>query len=141
MALIKCPECGAEISDTAEVCIKCGYSLKSNVQKGKEIKEGLKGLNTYASPKKKKTCLILNLFPFITTLFFTWGGFTENFVLMSIGLVSFFLNGAVYFYTGHIKKGLIYTITTGFMCVGSISTFFKLIFGKFRDASGFPVIY
>ena len=29
MALIKCPECGKEISDEAEVCIHCGYPLKN----------------------------------------------------------------------------------------------------------------
>lgn len=28
MALIKCPECGKEISDTCTVCIHCGYRLK-----------------------------------------------------------------------------------------------------------------
>lgn len=28
MAMIKCPECGKEISDKAEVCPSCGYSLK-----------------------------------------------------------------------------------------------------------------
>lgn len=28
MALIKCPECGKEISDKAEVCIHCGYPVK-----------------------------------------------------------------------------------------------------------------
>ena len=27
MALIKCPECGKEISDKAKVCIHCGYPL------------------------------------------------------------------------------------------------------------------
>ena len=27
MALIKCPECGKEISDKANVCIHCGYPL------------------------------------------------------------------------------------------------------------------
>ena len=27
MALIKCPECGKEVSDKAEVCIHCGYPL------------------------------------------------------------------------------------------------------------------
>lgn len=29
MALIKCPECGKEISDKAFVCISCGYPLNS----------------------------------------------------------------------------------------------------------------
>lgn len=28
MAIINCPECGKEISDTTEVCIHCGYRLK-----------------------------------------------------------------------------------------------------------------
>lgn len=27
MALIKCPECGNQISDKAESCPKCGYEL------------------------------------------------------------------------------------------------------------------
>ncbi len=29
MALIRCPECGKEISDQAEYCIHCGYPLHS----------------------------------------------------------------------------------------------------------------
>ncbi|MEY8339465.1 zinc-ribbon domain-containing protein [Lachnospiraceae bacterium 62-35] len=28
MALIKCPECGREVSDKADKCIHCGYPLK-----------------------------------------------------------------------------------------------------------------
>lgn len=31
MALVKCPECGAEISDKAKSCPKCGYPLDSEV--------------------------------------------------------------------------------------------------------------
>ena len=30
MALIYCPECGREVSDTCERCIHCGYKLSSN---------------------------------------------------------------------------------------------------------------
>ena len=30
MALIKCPECGKEISDKAQDCIHCGYKLNKN---------------------------------------------------------------------------------------------------------------
>lgn len=30
MALINCPECGKEISDTCESCIHCGYKLTNN---------------------------------------------------------------------------------------------------------------
>lgn len=32
MALIKCPECGHEVSDQAETCPNCGYALKSNAE-------------------------------------------------------------------------------------------------------------
>lgn len=30
MALIKCPECGKEISSTSDVCIHCGYKLNNS---------------------------------------------------------------------------------------------------------------
>lgn len=29
MPLIKCPECGKEVSDTSDVCIHCGYKFKN----------------------------------------------------------------------------------------------------------------
>ena len=29
MAMIKCPECGQDVSNKAELCIKCGYPLSS----------------------------------------------------------------------------------------------------------------
>ena len=35
---------------------------------GKGIREGMKGLNTCASPKSKKTCEKLIIFPFLTFL-------------------------------------------------------------------------
>ena len=33
MALIQCPECGAEISDQAQACIKCGHLLQLSAKK------------------------------------------------------------------------------------------------------------
>lgn len=33
MALIKCPECGQEISDKAELCVHCGYPIQEYLQK------------------------------------------------------------------------------------------------------------
>lgn len=32
MALIKCPECEKEMSDTSKVCIHCGFKLKNNLK-------------------------------------------------------------------------------------------------------------
>ena len=28
MAMIKCPECGKDVSDQAEACMNCGFSIK-----------------------------------------------------------------------------------------------------------------
>ena len=42
MALIKCKECGKEVSDQATVCIHCGYELKQRVcpECGKGVSKG-----------------------------------------------------------------------------------------------------
>lgn len=37
MALIKCPECGREISETVDVCINCGYQIKPKKKVDKKI--------------------------------------------------------------------------------------------------------
>ena len=37
MALIKCPECGKEVSDTQEKCISCGYTLGTIIEKMKMV--------------------------------------------------------------------------------------------------------
>ena len=37
MALIKCPECGKEISDKAKCCIHCGYPLDELKEKTSNI--------------------------------------------------------------------------------------------------------
>ncbi|MDR0331441.1 MAG: zinc-ribbon domain-containing protein [Chitinispirillales bacterium] len=33
MALIKCPECGSKVSDTASVCVKCGFKINKPVER------------------------------------------------------------------------------------------------------------
>lgn len=35
MALIKCPECGKDISDKSDVCIHCGYPVKKDIIKNR----------------------------------------------------------------------------------------------------------
>lgn len=35
MALIKCPECGKDVSDKSDVCIHCGYPLKEYILQNK----------------------------------------------------------------------------------------------------------
>lgn len=54
----------------------------NNEQYGREIgygiKESLKGINTMASPKKKKTCLILFLMPLAAAVLGIIGGVTKK---------------------------------------------------------------
>ena len=117
MALKKCPECGKEFSDTATACPHCGYVVKKSTTAygkdlGKGIKEGLKGLNTVASPKKKATCIKLSLIPFIAIIVMTIGGTQNN------------------------------DITCGGFLIGSILDLFKLIVtNNFKDSNNFPIIY
>lgn len=49
MSLIKCPECGNEISDTSDICINCGYVLRKS------------SLSTIPFQKTKKFKIILSL--------------------------------------------------------------------------------
>ena len=97
MALIKCPECGKEFSDTATTCPHCGYSPKTieyGTELGKGIKEGLKGLNTVASPKKKSTCIKLTLIPFVARIVMISGGDSNSDCLIGRGGLFALLSGA-----------------------------------------------
>lgn len=109
MALKKCPECGKEFSDTATACPHCGYVVKKSTTAygkdlGKGIKEGLKGLNTVASPKKKATCIKLSLIPFIAIIVMTIGGTQNNDMLIGIGGLLGLLSGACNFYVAGSKR-------------------------------------
>ena len=53
-ALIKCPECGKEISDAAESCPNCGYPIKGQQQIGDSD-----GLGKGQETKKLKTVLFI----------------------------------------------------------------------------------
>jgi len=39
MALIKCPECGAEVSDKARACIHCGYPFDNTVSSDNSVQK------------------------------------------------------------------------------------------------------
>ena len=56
MALIKCIECGKEVSDKAEVCVHCGYPLKKEKTKDslKEMKEYLESISKDVSEIRNK---------------------------------------------------------------------------------------
>lgn len=146
MAMIKCPECRKEISSKANSCPNCGYEINTpnyGERLGIGIKRGMKGLNTMASPKKRKTCILMLVIPlFLFILFFSIGIASNNDNIASLGLFFGFCLGIYQFYIGKIKKGLLYTITIGGMCIGALIDLFRLTITKtLCDANGFPIIY
>lgn len=54
MALIKCPECGKEISDKSSTCIHCGYPIGSE-----KVKSQRKSTSIRITPPKGKLVLII----------------------------------------------------------------------------------
>ncbi len=57
MALIKCPECGKEVSDKAAVCIHCGYPLKQTVAPN----GGNSSINSMSGIPRCPTCGSVNV--------------------------------------------------------------------------------
>lgn len=62
MALIKCPECGKEISDSAKTCPNCGYPIADSLPGGivrikmpNNVVEGLVGLFSSRTAKVSTT--------------------------------------------------------------------------------------
>lgn len=62
MALIKCPECGKEISDKADSCPNYGYSMNSENEK---VSFNLKAKRTGGTSKKSKILIIVLILLFI----------------------------------------------------------------------------
>lgn len=57
MALIKCRECGKEVSESCKVCSNCGFPIKSNLNKEKCIK----GVKSFKSIVDNKIFICLSL--------------------------------------------------------------------------------
>lgn len=116
---------------------------------GAGIKQGLQGLNTACSPKKRKTCIRLITIPlllFMIGIIVTGiASVEESTALTAIGglcTLGLFCLGLYQFYVGRIGKGILYTITLGGFFIGCLIDLFKLTVTKtFKDANGFPLIY
>ena len=109
MALIKCPECGKEVSTNADTCPNCGTPLAG----GKAHKAKASSYVTNTSNKRRKTALLMCIF----------GGWF----------------GLHHYYVGNIGKGILYTFTAGLLCIGWIIDIFKILLGTFKDNTGVPL--
>jgi uncharacterized membrane protein YiaA len=72
MALIKCPDCGKEMSDTAQKCINCGRTLKNQSTIG--------------------VFIISLLVPFLGIIIYLIGKATSNEEVSKAGIKGFFAN-------------------------------------------------
>lgn len=71
MALIKCPECGKEVSDTAVACPSCGYGIASYMEQIKEqrrYQQKLDSIPMPVHPKKENGWFVLMGFFILGTL-------------------------------------------------------------------------
>ena len=116
---------------------------------GAGIRQGLQGLNTVCSPKKRQTCIKLIVIPLLLAfvgLFVSAIGSVEGASTVStVGAIctaGIFCLGLYQFYVGKFFKGILYTITFGGFFIGCLIDLFKLVVTKtFKDANGFPLIY
>ena len=54
MSLIKCPECGNDVSDSAEICPKCGYGIKKYLnEKADKEKQEIENEELYTTFEKE----------------------------------------------------------------------------------------
>ena len=121
---------------------------------GAGIKQGLQGLNTVCSPKKRKTCIRLIIVPLFLSILGLFargfmdstaaGSFTDVVINLfaAVGTITLLGLGVYQFYVGKVFKGIVYTVTCGGFLVGCLIDLFKLVVTKtFKDANGFPLIY
>ena len=78
MALIKCPECGKEISDASTACIHCGYPISKNPDVQEKVKSNIENKEketpkSEAEEEKTKAGCIWIGFAAIMLLFFAIG--------------------------------------------------------------------
>lgn len=123
MALIKCPECGKEVSDKANSCPHCGYPL---IKINKEVKRQIE------KPANDKTVIISNIILGIFGILMLLGvlrsdGGIEGNVNAAI-VSTLIILGAVIAINLPKRKSLILTIGAGIaylfamvMCVQSLS--------------------
>lgn len=134
MALIKCPECGREISDTAKKCIGCGYAFTETkfcrfcgekipsdsvvcTKCGRQVEDiSPKNpnivINNSSSASSSSTASASNS-NFIR-------GRRKNKIVALILCIFFGLFGAHKFYEGKTGMGILYLFTMGLFGIGWI---------------------
>ena len=88
MALIKCPECGKQISDKAESCPNCGYRIESTIEEKKDIPSTIK---QEAKEIDKKISICYAIVAVLVVLLFVFVGYSSSEYVMYPFIVAFIL--------------------------------------------------
>lgn len=70
MALIKCPECGREVSDQADICVNCGYKIAGTENLHKMAQEKENQMNQERNEKNK--VIMASVIAVIVIAIFIW---------------------------------------------------------------------
>lgn len=126
-----CRNCGNEISDLAEICVKCGVRPKTGKShchncgtKTSEIQ--VVCISCGASLEEKP--------PSPAT-----SGRSKQTALVCAALVLIGLGGVHRLYTGHIGIGIVQLLTFGGCFIWQIVDFVNISSGSFRDVDGKPL--
>lgn len=116
MALIRCPECGGQVSDTCDVCIHCGYKLKSdeNVEEKKENSKDPMTLGYRGVPGYIKVTTII------------------SFVVSFVSLITAFLCFKWSSEFSDVGYGTIFYIDAVFLCIVSALLFLLAVIYVFK---------
>ena len=69
MSLIKCPECGKEISDIAESCPNCGYPIKRKLNSNSSIKLNEVNKKNHKKSEMQTARLIVSIIMLVLSIF------------------------------------------------------------------------
>jgi uncharacterized membrane protein YvbJ len=72
MSLIKCPDCGKEISDSASQCIHCGSLNTKTTNRDKETKKFFRGVGIFGGTLGLIIYSIIALFFILIMAIFSW---------------------------------------------------------------------
>ena len=122
MALIKCPECNKEVSDTAKNCIHCGYVLKEE----KDITQSQTVVIAHEKGKSGKNNLNKGVMIFIT--------------LSITAILSYLMNRMVNYDYISMYEDLVYRLSSFFAVFSTIQSIAILFVPKMRK-KWFLVIY
>lgn len=86
MALIKCPECNKDVSDTAEKCPSCGYNIKRYIQ-GKKKQETKQESKNNKVPINKVLILVIFLAIVIIGIFIGIQRQHDKYALINLNLL------------------------------------------------------